>query len=62
MTNFAPHFNVCSPKLGNDGAFHSHLAMRLATVADGYAVLIHLLYLQTRRQLTLATKRQIWHG
>jgi len=31
MTIFAQWFNMCSPNLGNDGAFHPHLA----TVADG---------------------------
>jgi len=33
-----------------------------ATVTDGYVVLNLLLQLQTRRQLTLIMKRQIWHG
>jgi len=36
--------------------------MRQATVSDGCVVLNLLLQLQTRRQLTLAMKRQIWHG
>jgi len=31
-------------------------------VGGGYMVLNLLLQLQTRRQLTLAMKRQIWHG
>jgi len=34
----------------------------LAAVTDGHVVLILLLRIQTRRQLTLATKRQILHG
>jgi len=33
-----------------------------ATVTDGYAFLNLLLQFQTRRQLTLTMKRQIWHG
>jgi len=47
MTIPAQHLNICSPKLGE---------------CDGCVVLILLLQLQTRRQLTLAMKRQIWHG
>jgi len=31
-------------------------------VTDGCVVLNLLLQLQTRRQLTLSMKRQIWHG
>jgi len=31
-------------------------------MTDGCVVVILLLQLQTRRQLTLATKRQVWHG
>jgi len=34
----------------------------LATVTDGYVALILLLQLQTRRQLTLAKKKQISRG
>ena len=45
----------------NDGAVYPHLATRQATVSDGCVFLNLLLQLQTRRQLTLATKRQIWH-
>jgi len=45
--------------LGEDCTFRLHPA---ATVTDGYVVLILLLQLQSRRQLRLATKRQIWHG
>jgi len=48
---------VQSKTWGNYGAFHPHLATRLATVTDGYVVLIHLWQLQTRRQLTPATER-----
>jgi len=31
-------------------------------VTDSYAILILLLQLQNRRQLRLATKKQLWHG
>jgi len=31
-------------------------------VTDGHVVLILLLQLQTRTQLTLANKRRFWHG
>jgi len=59
VTIFAQHLHMCSPKLVE---FYPHLAMRQATVSDGCVVLNLLLQLQTRRQLTLAMKRQIWHG
>jgi len=49
-------------KIWRDGAFRSHLGTRLVTVTDGHVVLIIVLQMQTRRQLTPATKRQIWHG
>jgi len=53
----------CSLKFKWGGTPRPHLATRVATVAaDGYVVLILLLHLQTRRHLTTATKRQIWHG
>jgi len=45
---------------GNDGTFRPHLATRQATVTDGCVILSLLLQLQTRRQLTLATKKQFW--
>jgi len=46
--------------------FCLYLATRQATVTYGFdpflQVLILLLQLETRRQLTLATKRQMWHS
>ena len=62
ITIFAQHLNICSPTSGNDGAFCSHLAKRQANVTDGCVALNLVLQLQTRRQLTLTMKRQIWHG
>ena len=62
ITIFVQHSNICSPKLGNDGAICPHLVTRQATVTDGCVVLNLLVQLQTRRQLTLTMKRQIWHG
>jgi len=56
MTIFAQQLNICSPKLGNQGPFQPHLAAAI----DGYVVLILLRQLQTRRQLTLVTKRHLW--
>jgi len=38
------------------------LQKAVAAVNDGHLVLIILLRIQTRRQLTLAKKRQILHG
>ena len=46
----------------NYSAFCSHLATRQPTVTGGCVVLNLLLQLETHRQLTLAMKRQIWHG
>jgi len=60
--NFYSKFEYLQSKLGNDGAFRPLQAARQATVTDGCVSLILLLQLQTRRQLTLATQRQIWHG
>jgi len=62
ITIFAQHVNICSPKLGYDGAICPHLATRQPTVTGGCVVLNLLLQFQTRTQLTLAMKRQIWHG
>ena len=62
ITIFAQHLNICSSKLGHDGAICPHLAVREAAVTDGCVVLILLLQLKTRRQLTLVTRRQIWYG
>jgi len=42
--------------------FWAPLITRLAPVTDGHVILILLLQMQTRRQLTPATKRQILHG
>jgi len=62
VTIFAQHLNICSPKLREWRRPFPHLATRQATVTDGCLVLIVLLQLQIRRQLTLVTKRKIWHG
>jgi len=62
ITIFAQHLNICSPKLGEWRRLLPHLATRQTTVTDGCVVLNLLLQLQTRRQLTLTMKRQIWHG
>jgi len=59
-TIFAQQLNICSPKLGNQGSFQPHLAKHLAAVTDGYVDLILLRQLQTRKQLTLVTKRHLW--
>ena len=64
MTIFTQQFNICSSKFERSTA---------PIVPPAYApgssdwwpdsfVLILLLQVQTRRQLTPATKRQIWHG
>jgi len=46
----------------NDGAFFPQLATRQPTVIGDCVVMNLLLQLQTRRQLTLGMKRQIWHS
>jgi len=45
---------------GNDGAFHHHLSMRLASVIDHYLILIFLLQLHNHCcQATPATERKL---
>ena len=48
--------------LRRDSVYRPHLAARLATVTDGYVVLIFLLQLQARRYLAPLTKKQIYHN
>jgi len=55
-------FHTRSPKFWDDGAIRPHLAAGLATVTDGYAVLIILLQMHTRRQLMPPKNRQICRG
>ena len=62
ITIFAQHSNICGPKLVEWRCLLPHLATRQATVTDVCVALNLLLQLQTRRQPTLAMKRQIWHG
>ena len=62
MTIFVPQFNICSQKLGGMTALftpnwlHSWQQWLMAMWFWS------LCRLQTRRQLTLATKRQFWHS
>jgi len=60
--NFCSTLEYLQSNWWNDRAFCPQLATRQATVTDGSVVLNLLLQLQSRRKLTLAMKRQIWHG
>jgi len=62
ITIFAQHLNICSPKLGE---WRCLLPLPGYTSGKCYWWLCGfdpLVRLETRRQLTLATKRQIWHA
>jgi len=59
ITIFAQHLNICSPKLGNDGAFAPawlHVRQQLVMI------LILLLQLETCRQLTQARRQDLAAG
>jgi len=57
--NFCSTFEYLQYKTGGMTPFCPHLATRQETVTDGCVVLILLLQLEIRRQLTLATKSNL---
>ena len=59
MKIFANHFNKCSKKFLWTTAPSRHLAARLATFSDGHVVLLLLLQLQTRRDVTQVIKEKL---
>jgi len=59
MKTFTNHFNICSQKFLWTTAPSPHLASRLATLSDDHVLLLFLLQLQTRRDVTQVIKEKL---